>query len=218
MDRHLAQSFDRLGISKGDSLTRLNEEAHARPVRVRTAKGEAVLAAGMASKVIVHHDDGHKTPVSEMLPGEHGHVEGLVCGTALEQGLRVLGIQENDHLVLVRHIPPMDYIVLMGGARVSLTEGAATKIWGTVDGREMQFAMAGKGVQFTVNRLIGGARSMTMLERMGLRPGVKLNLESVRPASCAGRVTKDHNVLQAHSGLRIYLRHDQEATVMVEVS
>jgi hypothetical protein len=30
---------------------------------------EATLPAGMAAKAIVQHDDGHKTPIIEMLPG-----------------------------------------------------------------------------------------------------------------------------------------------------
>lgn len=217
-DKQLAQRFSRLGIARGDVVKRLSEEAMTLSARVGTPKGEVVLAPGMASKVIVHHDDGHKTPVAEMQPGEEGHVEGLVCGTGLEQGLRILGIRENDRIILLRRLPPMDYVAIKNGARLTLTEGAAAKIWGTAQGREMQFAVAGKGVPFIISVLLGGARATGMLLRMGLAPGEELLLESVRPASSAGSGAMEHGVLQTQSGLRLHLRPEQEAGVLVVVS
>ncbi len=216
-DTPLSRRLQRLGISRGDVVTRMSEEARAFPVRVRTPKGEIVLAPGMASKVIVHHDDGHKTPVSEMHPGEEGHVEGLVCDSALEYGLQILGLRENDRLRMLRHIPPMDYIALAEGARLFLPESLAVKLWGTARDQEMQFAVAGRGIPFLVTAHIGGARSTAILQRMRLVPGRLISLETVRPAPSAGRRSKDQNILQTHSGLRLHLRPDQEDGVMVEV-
>lgn len=215
-EMQLSRRLQRLGISRGDVVTRMNEEARAFPVRVRTPKGEVVLAPGMASKIIVHHDDGHKTPVSEMLPGEEGHVEGLVCGSLLEYGLQILGLRENDRLRLLRHIPPMDYIALAEGVRLYLPESMAVKLWGTAKSQEMQFAVAGRGIPFNITALLGGARSTAILQRMGLVPGRLISLESVRPAPSTGLRGQDQNVLQTQSGLRLHLRPDQEEDVMVE--
>lgn len=214
-DKGLAQRLERLGIAKGDIVFRLNEVSYASPVRIKTPTGEAILGVGMASKVIIHHDDGHKTPISEMQPNEEGHVEGLVCGSSLEQGLKTLGIRENDRITMIRRLPPMDYITLHNGMRISLTEGVASKLWGTSQGREMQFASAGKGAPFTITSLLGGAYSVSMLRRLGLTPGVVLELENVRPASDSGRACKGHNVLQTKPGLRLHLRPDQEAGILV---
>jgi len=215
-DEPLARHLRRLGLSEGDTVTRMGGEAHAAPVRVRAAKGEVLLAAGMAAKVIVHHDDDHKTPVAEMLTGEQGHVEGLVCGTGLAEGLAVLGIREGDRLEMVRRIPPMDFVVRTESGRIILTEGMAAKLWGLCRGNEMQFAVAGRGAPFKITALIGGRRAVSALERMGLLPGVSLTLESVRPAAQAGRGPGGQTVLQIQSGLRLYLRPDQEDLIMVE--
>ena len=215
-DEQLSRRFTRLGIAQGDVLTRMNEEAHISPVRVRTPKGEVVLASGMAAKVIIHHDDGHKTPAVEMHPGEEGHVEGLVCGSALERGLGILGIHENDRIGMLRRIPPMDYVALKDGStRTTLTEGMAAKVWGHVRGRETQFAMAGVGEAFTVTALLGGTRAKASLENLGVAPGVVLTLESVRPALGAGRAAKGQTVLRMASGLRLYLRFDLETCILV---
>lgn len=213
----LAKRFERLGLSPGAVVTRTGDEAVAAPVRVSTPKGEAILASGMAAKVIVHHDDGHKTPVSEMRPGETGHVEGLVCGSTLECGLRLLGIRENDSIVMLRRVPPMDYTAIRSGARLTLPEGAAAKLWGESRGRETQFAMSGAGEPFVIKAFLGGPRATAALESMGLGPGVELTLESVRPAASEGRRAKDQTVLTTQSGLRLYLRKDMEASVLVRV-
>ncbi len=213
----LARRFARLGLTPGDLVTRLSEESRATPVRVRTHKGEALLAPGMAAKVIVHHDDGHKTSVIEMQPSEEGHVEGLVCGTSLERGLAVLGIRENDRITLLRRVPAMDYQALLAGGRLLLPVGEAAKLWGTIEGRELQFAMAGKGQPFGITELLGGHNANAQLERRGLVPGQTLVLEAVRPSASAGADPRQTTVLSTPSGLRLPLRPDMEAAVIVRV-
>ena len=88
----LAERLRRLGLYPGCQLRRQDEEVRLQPVRVRGPRGEAILSSGMAAKVIVHHDDGHKTPILEMRLGEQGHIEGLTAGTGLEEALRTLGL------------------------------------------------------------------------------------------------------------------------------
>ncbi|MFW5838165.1 MAG: FeoA family protein [Desulfovibrionaceae bacterium] len=215
-DPVLAERLGRLGVHVGDRVSRLAEEAMAGPVRVRGPKGEVVLAAGMAAKIIAHHDDRHKTPVLEMNPGEEGHVEGLVCGSAMEKGLEVLGIRENDRITMVRRIPPMSYQAVVDGRRVNLSEGAAAKIWVSMEGRDMQLAMAGTGKPLTVKLLIGGERALAMLESLGLAPGRTVTVERVAPARVAGVGGRDQIVLAAPSGLRFYLRPDQARAVLVQ--
>ncbi len=215
----LARRLQGLGIEKGDLVTRMSEGENASSVRVKTPVGEAVLAAGMAAKIIIHHDDGHKTPVSEMQAGEEGHVEGLVCGPGLEKGLEKLGIRENTRITMLRRLPSMDYIVLKQGLRLILTDGQAAKIWGTSQGREMQLAVAGGGVPFEVTKLLGGMGATATFQQNDIAPGVMLQLESVRPVprTTKGRGVEKLGVLQAQSGLRLYLRPDMEAAILVSV-
>lgn len=214
-DEQLAERLARIGVYPGDETMRQDEEAVSGSVRVRGPKGEVVLGGGMAAKVIAHHDDGHKTPVIEMHPGEAGHVEGLICGSALAEGLAVLGIRENDPITMLRRVPPMTYLTLIGGKRVQLTEGIATKIWGEMDGRFMQFVTAGRNKPFCVQRLLAGRRASAMLARLDIAPGRAIILEGVTPAQTMGRGGRDQVVLAMKTGLRLYLRPDQAQSVLV---
>lgn len=214
-DSELAERLARMGVYPGDELARLDEEAVSGSVRVRGPKGEVILGGGMAAKVIVHHDDGHKTPVLEMHPGETGHVEGLVCGSGLAEGLEVMGIREDDPVEMVRRVPPMNYLTLIRGKRVQLTEGVATKVWGEMNGQSMQFVMAGRGKPFQVRRLLAGRRAEAMLRGMGIAPGTSIVLEAVTPAQSIGNCCRDQVVLGMKSGLRLYLRPDQAASIYV---
>ncbi len=214
-DAQLAQKLDKLGVCPKSTVTLLQDEAIASPVRVRTDAGEVILASGMAAKIIVHHDDGHKTPIMEMKPGEKGHVEGLVCGPGLEKGLVILGLRKDAAVDMIRRIPPMDYLTSINNAHVIIPEGAAAKIWGRMRGVQMQFAMVGKGKDFVVEQLLGGARASAMLHNLGAAPGTTLQLKNVVPANKTGRAAADQFVLAAKSGLRLYLRPDQAATVIV---
>lgn len=215
----LAEKCGRLGVHVGDTIMRLDEEALPGPARIRSEAGEAVLAAGMAAKIIVLHDDGHATPILEMTPGEQGRVVGLICGSSLEQGLAVLGVRENDRIEFLRRLPPMEYHARLTAPgkdqRLTLSEGAAAKIWGSIDGRELQFAVAGRGKAFVVKQLLGGARATALLEQNGVRPGRTIILENVSPAQSVGRMGLNQLILRAQSGLRLHLREDQAASVLV---
>ena len=214
-DPRLAEKFARMGLHPGETLTRLDESVEPGPVRIRGPVGEVILAAGMASKVIIHHDDDHKTPIMEMHPGEQGHVEGLICGSGLEKGLAVLGIRENDRIEMLRRIPPMQYEALVDGHTVRLTEGTAAKIWGEMNGKMMQFAMAGTGRPFLVHQILGGRRAMALLHTEGINAGKTITLGRVSPARSMGEGGSNQSVIQAASGLRIYLRPDQTRKILV---
>jgi Fe2+ transport system protein FeoA len=214
-DPSLADRLARIGVLPGDELTRLHEEAVLGSARVLGPHGEVVLAGGMAAKIITHHDDGHKTPLIEMQPGEAGHVEGLICGSALAEGLEIMGIREGDPIRMIRRVPPMSYLALVEKRRVQLTEGAATKIWGRLDGQFVQFALAGRNRPFQVQSLLGGRRATAILHKLGILPGQILTLQEVTPAHCVGEGHRDQVVLVMESGLRLYLRLDQAKTVHV---
>lgn len=214
----LGEKFVRMGLHPGDTIVRLDEAIEPGPVRIRGPVGEVILAAGMASKVIAHHDDDHKTPIMEMTPGEQGHIEGLICGSSLEKGLAVLGIRENDRIEMLRRIPPMQYEALVAGRVVRLTEGTAAKIWGEMNGKMMQFAMAGTGQPFHVHQLLGGRRAVALLQMEGILPGNKITLARVSPARSMGEGGSNHSVIQSSSGLRIYLRPDQAEGIIVRLS
>ncbi len=217
LDENLQNWLRKLELYKGDAITRLPDDAVLRPVRVKCSAGEVVLAAGMSAKIVVRHDDGHTTPVIEMLPNESGEVVALTCGEGLRSGLDVLGIREKARLTILRKLPPMGYHTLIDGEMVYLSEGAAAKIWGEMDGRRMQYVTSARGKEFHVEQLLGGNRSNQVLVDMGIVPGKTIILHELAPASVVGRGGRAHLVLTGASGLRFYLRPDQAEKLLVRV-
>lgn len=217
LKRDLAARLDRMGLYPGCILRRLDEEVVLAPVRVRGPHGEATLSGGMAAKVIVHHDDEHKTPVIEMRPGEEGHIEGLTAGSGLEEALRTLGLAENDRIQLLRRIPPMRFSARLDTQhRVRFTESVAVKLWGELDGRAIQFANASKGRPFRVMAILGGEPARRQITGLGIYPGSTLTLEAVSPDAGLGEVGSDRIVVTSEDGLRLYLKPEQAASVIVE--
>jgi Fe2+ transport system protein FeoA len=221
MQRRLDVRLARLGLHCGSVLHREDEEVVLAPVRILGPQGEATLSAGMAAKVIVHHDDGHKTPIIEMLPGEAGHIEGLTSGAGLEAGLATLGLHEDDRVRLLRKIPPMRYTARLGQhRRVHFTESVAAKLWGELNGRNVQFANARRDHPFAVIALLGGKAAREQIEALGIRPGSTLVLESIAPAQAVADLDggdQERIVITSDDGLRLYLTRTQATQVIVEI-
>ncbi|CCO22912.1 FeoA family protein [Maridesulfovibrio hydrothermalis] len=213
---NLKNRLQRMGLHTGTELEIMSEDSIQHPVRVKGPKGEVLLAAGMASKVITHHDDGHITPVFEMNPGETGHIEGLTAGSHLEKSLKILGISEGDNIELVRCLPPMEYKTVVDGRQTSLTEGMAAKIWGDCDNTPCQLATCGKGRLFKVKNILGGPRAVQTISAAGIRPGSTITLESVQPAKDIRMDNGERIIIRTKDGLRLHLRIDQADTLLVE--
>ncbi|NBC47582.1 MAG: ferrous iron transport protein A [Gammaproteobacteria bacterium] len=220
MHQVLGQRLERMGLYRGCLLRREDEEVVLQPVRVAGPAGEVTLSAGMAAKVVVHHDDGHKTPIIEMRPGEAGHIEGLTSGTGLEQGLATLGLYEDGRVQLLRTIPPMRYSARLGAhQRLHFTESVAAKLWGELQGRSIQFANARRDHPFTVTAILGGRTARQQVEALGIHPGSVLVLEHITPADAVSGESDEGGerlVVTSEDGLRLYLGKDQAATVIVE--
>ncbi|NDV26099.1 FeoA family protein [Desulfovibrio sp. JC010] len=211
----LKARFERMGLHIGSELEIMSEDSVQHPVRVKGPQGEVLLAAGMASKIIVHHDDGHKTPVFEMNPGEKGHIEGLTAGSHLEKSLKILGISEGDNIELIRCLPPMSYKTVVDGKQTSLTEGMAAKIWGECDNVPCQLATCGRGRPFEVKNILGGPRAAKSISSIGIKPGATVVLETVEPARAVGMTPAARIIIMTKEGLRLHLRPDQAETMLV---
>ncbi len=181
----LKNRLERMGLHIGSELEIMSEDSVQHPVRIKGPHGEVLLAAGMASKVIVHHDDGHKTPVFEMNPGEHGHIEGLTAGSQLEKSLKILGISEGDDIKLVRCLPPMTYRAVVDGKQTSLTEGMAAKVWGECDSVACQLQPAAKDV-LSQSKIFWADRERQNLYQPPVSPGATVTIETVEPARSIG--------------------------------
>lgn len=214
-EKRLAERLEKMGVVIGGSIFRLDEKAAFGPVKIKSLAGEVVLGAGMAAKVVVHHDDGHKTPIVEMKRGEKGHVEGLVCSGPLERSLAVLGVAEDAEITMLRRLPPMEYQAIVDGRRLRFSEGTAAKIWGEMEGKRMQFVASAKGKPFEILQLLGGERARRFLSEIGLGTGKTLVLDSLKPATSMGQSGREQTVLTAQSGLRLYLRPDQARQIVV---
>jgi Fe2+ transport system protein FeoA len=206
----------RLGLFRGQRLFRQSEEVLLHPVRVRGSGGEVVLGGRMAMRVIVHLADGRRMPITDMSPGQTGHIEGTTCSPRLLEALNVLGLSIDEPITYLRQLPHMEYVVRVGTERRErLTEGMAAKIWGRFGGRSMQFVSAGKGQPFTVEQLLGGERAFTALQNKGIVPGKIISLEAVGPVQTFTMAVYEPVVITTEDGLHLHLRPDQAESIWV---
>lgn len=224
----LGERLRRMGVYPGSRLRRLDEEVPLEPVRVRGPKGEAVIAPGMAGKLVVHLDDGPKVPLAEMAPGERGHLEGRTGGGGLQKALDLLGLGLDDPIVVVRRLPPMSYRTVVSrpasgdgsrGAetrRVDLPEGIAAHILAGSGERRFQLCSAPTGETLTVVDILGGKNALRNVTAFGVEPGDTVILEKVAPApSHFMERRKTPFVIVTAEGLRLYLEDYQVERIMV---
>lgn len=217
-DESLKNNLQRMGLHIGSELEVLSEDSALHPVRVKGPEREVILAAGMASKVITHHDDGHITPIFEMNPGEKGHIEGLTAGSHLAKSLKILGLSEGDNIELIRCLPPMEYKTVVDGKQSKLTEGMAAKIWGKCEDEDCQLATCGRGRTFTVTQVLGGPRAVQTISGSGIKPGSIITIESVQPAKEMCLENGQRIIILSKEGLRLHLRYEQASSLLVENS
>jgi Fe2+ transport system protein FeoA len=215
-DERLEIQLGRMGIQPGSAVTRLDEEVALNTVRLRGPKGEVLLGGGMGGKVVVHLDDGRMAPLTELSPGESGHIEAVTGGESLAATLAALGLKDDDRITMVRALPPMEYVArVTGRGRVRLPEGMAAKILGRMGELECQFANAQAGAEFVVTRILGGARARKAIAALDIAVGDHLVLDHVSKASSYRMTAGDRVVLSSRGGLRLFLRRDQADLVIV---
>ncbi|MHC1752725.1 FeoA domain-containing protein [Humidesulfovibrio sp.] len=219
-DAQLEAQLGRMGIHPGSEVTRLDEEVALNTVRVRGPKGEVLLGGGMGGKVVVHLDGesgcGSMVPLTELSPGQAGHIEAVTGGESLAETLAALGLKNDDRIEMVRALPPMEYVAsLSGRGRVRLAEGMAAKMLGRMGAVECQFANAQAGAQFTVTRILGGERARRAIAALGIGAGDVLTLDHVAKAASYRLSGGDRVVLSSREGLRLFLRRDQADLVIV---
>lgn len=216
-DPLLEGQLARMGIFPGSEVERLDEEVALHTVRVRGPKGEVLLGGGMGGKVVVHLDDGRMLPLTELSPGDAGHIEAVTAGESLIETLLALGLGDGDRIEMVRAIPPMEYVAeVRGRGRVRLAEGMAAKILGRLGDLECQFANAQARTDFTVSRILGGNRAKRAIAALDIGPGTVLRLEYVAKSSSYRLAGGDRILLVSREGLRLFLRRDQAELVVVQ--
>jgi Fe2+ transport system protein FeoA len=210
--------LSRLGLFRGDAFVRENEEVLVHPVRVRGGKGEVVLGGGMATRVIVHLNDGRRMPLTDMQTGQRGHIEGTTCSVNLTDALNTLGLHENEQVVYLRQLPSMEYSVLIGkDKKVRIQEGIAAKIWGRIGDRHLQFISSGKGQPFYVDKILGGLHSQELCKKKGIVPGHTISLLAVAPTQIFKTAAQASVVISTDHGLHLHLRPGQAKHIRVTV-
>lgn len=215
-DDDLESQMSRMGLFVGTEITRLDEDVAIKTVRVRGPEGEVVLGSGMGGKVIAHLDDGRMLPLTDLHPGDTGHVEYVNAGPALKEGMDALGLNEDDPIELIRILPPMEYIaVVEGRGRIRLAEGLAAKILGRMGEIKCQFVNSQAGADFVVEQIIGGDRAQRAIASLDIAPGVTMRLEMVGKAPSYTMTGRNRCVVTTPEGLRLFLRQDQTELIVV---
>lgn len=216
----LERRLQRLGLFAGSRLTRLNDDVQYHPVRVRGGKGDVVVPAGLAMRLIVHLDNGERKPLVEMRAGENGHVESATGGRECSRGLDFLGLAEESRVTLVKTLPHMDYVtVIERKERTRLSEGEAARIWGGLSGREpAQFFFADRNRDFVVDEVFGGPRMRDHLCSLGIKPGTTIMLEAIERTRELHTPGSETIILSSPGGLRLYLNQGQAGLILVDIA
>jgi Fe2+ transport system protein FeoA len=172
----------------------------------------------MATRIIVHLEDGRRMPLTDMAAGQTGHIEGTTCSLNLSESLSILNLSQDEPITYLRQLPHMNYTVLVEQIRRErITEGLAAKTWGRVDDRSMQFVSAGRGQPFVVEKILGGARAYDALVKKGISPGKTIVLEAVAPAQTLAMAVHEPVVITTYDGLHLHLRTDQASRILVKL-
>lgn len=211
--------LSQLGLYRGQTFYREHEEVLLHPVRVRTSHGDVVLGGMRAMCIVVHLDDGRKMPLLELSAGQTGHIEGASCPKDVAETLAVLGIDKDEPITFLRQLPPMEYTIMVGEKRRTvLNEGRASKIWGAIGERRLQFVSAGKGQPFLVEKILGGSRACEALEEKGIAPGKTISLVNVAPSQTLSLTTREPVVITTENRLHFHLPVDQAKCIYVKPS
>ncbi len=216
--KDLADDLGRVGLEPGSKLVKFpKEDVDRRSVRVKGPRGNRILGGGMSAKILVKTPDGSKKPLSQMTPKEEGRIDALTGGPGLLETVKTLGFSVGDDIVLMRLLPPMEYIAVVDKQKhVHLQEGIASKIWGVSEGTEKQFTSAGKWKDFSVKKVLGGVRARGYLENLHITPGTTLVLTGIEPGKHLAFGPRDHLAIESMDGLRIHLGLNEARTVYVE--
>jgi Fe2+ transport system protein FeoA len=219
VDNHeLENDLARIGLEPGSKFVKFPKEEIARQtVRVHGPKGNVVLGGGMSAKIVVRRVDGSKTPLARMNSKENGKIDGLTGGPGLRDTLKTLGLSIGDDIQFMRRLPPMEYIAVVDKKKhVHLQEGIASKIWGVMEEQEMQFTSARTWKDFSVTKLLGGARAQGYLSNLNIAPGTVLILVGIEQGKRIAFGPQDHLAIETMDGLRIHLGPNEARTIYVE--
>ncbi len=220
-DPKLEAELFRMGVFVKNIIYKMDVESDIHTVRIKTAKGERVLAGGMGGKILAHVDDNRMLPLIEMKSKEKGHIEAIEGGEELANALSSLGLENGEKFEFIRSLPPMVYILeIEGKKRIKLSEAMAAKILGKMKNtKECQFANASVKVPFTVTKIIGGESSKKILNSLNLEVGDVLTLFSVENAPIYSMSKQGRRLmLSTQEGLRVILKQEQADKIKVSLN
>ena len=214
----LAKQLNKMGLDLHSEIIRLDETLAVQTMRIQTENGPRILSGGMGLKTVVHLDDGRRVPLHDMEAGETGHVEGATGGRDFAKSLSSLDLHENDQITLVRKLPPMEYLVTLNHTKnICLSEGDAARIIGLSNGTKSQFSLAPSRNEFVVAALLGGVKSISRLQKMGIEEGTSLTLNTVRARQTITINGEHQLMINSRDGLHLHLSYSAGKDVFVTV-
>ena len=219
-DNGLATRLARLGLFEGTKLARLGKTVSIGPVKVSGPKGEVVLGGGLAERVVVHlEEDDRRLPLPECLPHSTGHIEGITGNLEVEKALEKLGLSDNDHITVIRRMPPMTYKILVAGTHYEhLNENLASILLGDTLAGSAQFCSVGTGEPFVVRHILADQYSQNVLMATHIEPGTGMELLSVSSSPVLQLADSTPVVAETSDGLRLYFREHDAHDLIVSTS
>ena len=214
----LAKQLNKMGLELHSEIIRLDETLAVQTMRIESEHGPRILSGGMGLKTVVHLDDGRRVPLHDMEAGETGHIEGATGGRDFAKSLSSLDLHENDQITLIRKLPPMEYLVTLNHAKtICLSEGDAARIIGLSNGIKNQFSLAPSRNEFKVTALLGGVKSTSRLQKIGVEEDTILTLKSVRARQTITISGEHQLMINSRDGLHLHLPYSAGKDIFVHI-
>jgi Fe2+ transport system protein FeoA len=173
-DESQAAMLATLGLTEGALISKVATGGMSAPVWLRGPWGQAIVDGESADGIFVRLDGGQIRSATALQPHQKAYYLG---GVPTNDILNKLGIQPEQSIRLMRKLPLMTYVVQGAQKKVVRIDcKSATRIWGLMDGRKMQFAAALVKRLFAVESILGENDSSSRLSALGIRAGVDLTL------------------------------------------
>ncbi len=207
----LARRLGAYGIFAGTIVSKVGRgDIELATLKISTEDGTKALSGSLARHLFYKSPSGEKRSIYEQEAGADFTV--VVPKMALKDA-SMLGIKGGDTIQVIKKLPHMEYITLIGHkTRCRLSEAHAACIIG--DGR--QFSFASKNRDFIVDTLLSQETYSQVMAVNGIEKGTVLNLEGIETGKSVHLDDYPDMVICTVEGLRVFISEKTAEKITAE--
>ncbi|MCD8553446.1 ferrous iron transport protein A [Seleniivibrio sp.] len=210
-DAELARRLGAYGIFAGTIVSKVGRgDIELATLKISVKEVTKALSGSLARHLFYKSPSGEKRSIYEHETGTDFTV--VVPKTAAKDMAR-LGIKGGDTIQVMRKLPHMEYITLVGHkTRCRLSEAHAACILG--DGK--QFSFASKSRDFIVDELLSQETYAQVMSVNGIQQGTPLTLEGIETGKSVHLDDYPDMVICTAQGLRVFISESTAEKINAE--